>query len=207
MGTSDWYAPFPHLAKGALAEDFEQFKLRWISFLTALFHMMSDRNLLICPFILHKQYQHETAIQDCRYVSLHAHTHIYAPRPQAHHYLHSVRKTLPPPWARPWSDAHWPAAEPTSFIRGVRDSKHFHKAWSSLFSAEPDYDCGWCTPTCMMVNSANEISESHAMTVCFHFSNCSCICCQTVWSPYSKPVQLSGSHPVPIKPLIIIILA
>lgn len=76
MGTSDWYAPFPHLAKGALAEDFEQFKLRWISFLTALFHMMSDRNLLICPFILHKQYQHETAIQDCRYVSLHAHTHI-----------------------------------------------------------------------------------------------------------------------------------
>ena len=37
----------PHLAERALAEDFEQFKLRWISFLTALFYMVGDRNLLI----------------------------------------------------------------------------------------------------------------------------------------------------------------
>lgn len=163
--------------------------------------MVSDRNLLICPFILHKQYQHETA----SYANLHAHTH--APRPEAHHYLHSARKTLPPPWAHPWSDAHWPAAKPTSFIRGVGNSKHFRKACSSLFSAEQDYDCSCCTPTCMMEDSTDEINESHPMTVRFHVSNCSSTCCQTVWSPYSKPLQLSSSHPVPIKPLIISILA
>lgn len=29
----------------------------------------------------------------------------------------------------------------------------------------------------------------------------SCICCQTVWTPYSKPVQLSSLHPAPIEPL------
>lgn len=59
METSDLPSQFPHLAERALAKYFEQFKLRWISFLTALFHMMSDRNLLICPFILYKQYQHQ----------------------------------------------------------------------------------------------------------------------------------------------------
>lgn len=76
MEMSDCCAPFPHLAKRALAEDFEQFKLRWISFLTALFHMMSDRNLLIRPFILHKQYQYETTIQDAS-MSADTHTHIH----------------------------------------------------------------------------------------------------------------------------------
>lgn len=51
-----------HLAKRTLAKDFEQFKLRWIRFLTALFHMVSDRNLLIGPFILHKE---KTAYNIC----------------------------------------------------------------------------------------------------------------------------------------------
>lgn len=32
--------------------------------------MMGDRNLLICPVILHKQYWYETRTQDCRYVTL-----------------------------------------------------------------------------------------------------------------------------------------
>lgn len=73
METLDWSAVFPHLAKRALAEDFEQFKLRWISFLTALLHMVGDRNLLICPFVLHKQYQYLTSTQDSRYVILHTH--------------------------------------------------------------------------------------------------------------------------------------
>ena len=94
METFDWSALFPHLAKRALAEDFEQFKLRWISFLAALFHMVSDRNLLICPFILHKQYQNETT-------GISSHTHKDTHMLQSHHYLHSARKTLPPPWARP----------------------------------------------------------------------------------------------------------
>lgn len=147
-----------------------------------------------------------TRRQERRHVASYAHTRTYDPRPQASWYLHSARKTLPPPWARPWSDAHWPTAKATRFIRGARNSEHVHKDCSPL-SAAPNDDCGGCTPTCMTVNSANEISESHVITVCFHFSNCSCICYQTVWSPYSKPVQLSGSHPVPIKPLIIIILA
>lgn len=204
METFDLSAAFPHLAERALAEDFEQFKLRRISFLTALFHMVGDRNLFICPFILHKQHQYETATQNYRSDILHTRT--YAQRPEAHHYLHSVRKTLPPPWARPWSHVHWPAAKPNNFIR-VCNSNHFHKACSSLFSAEQDYECSCCTPTCMTEDSTDEISESHAITVRFHFSNSSSICCQTVWSPYSKPVQLSSSHPVPIKPLIISILA
>lgn len=101
METLDLSALFPHLAKRALAEDFEQFKLRWISLLTALFYMVGDRNLLICPIILQKQCQYETGTQGCRYVILHAHKYTHGPGPQAHHYLHSVRKTLPPPWARP----------------------------------------------------------------------------------------------------------
>lgn len=43
-------------------------------------------------------------------------------RLQAHPlYLHSARKTLPPPWARPWSDAHWPAAKATILIRGSQE--------------------------------------------------------------------------------------
>lgn len=79
-GTFDCSAVFPHLAKRALAEDFEQFKLRWISFLTALFHMVGDRNLLICPFILHKQYQYETSTRDGRYVILHACKHTHMPQ-------------------------------------------------------------------------------------------------------------------------------
>lgn len=62
-----------HLAKRALAEDFEQFKLRWIGLLTALFYMMGDRNLLICPVILHKQVQYETGTHGCCYSILHAH--------------------------------------------------------------------------------------------------------------------------------------
>lgn len=156
-------AEFPHLAERALAEDFEQFKLRWISFLAALFYMVGDRNLLICPFVLHKPYQYETAAQDCRSIILHA------PRPHAHHYLHSVRKTLPPPWARPWSHAHWPAAKPKQSVR-VSISKHFDKALSSLFSTEQDYECSCCTPTRMTEDSTDEIDESHGITVRFHFS-------------------------------------
>lgn len=51
-----------HLAKRTLAEDFEQFELRRIGFLTTLFHMMGDWNLLICPFILHKQLTNVTPL-------------------------------------------------------------------------------------------------------------------------------------------------
>lgn len=169
LDMSDWRTPFPYLAKRALAEDFEQFKLRWISFLTALFHMVGDRNLLIRSFILHKQHPHETAIQDRRHVSRHTHV----PRLQTHLYLHSVRKTLPPPWVHPWSDAHLPAAKPTSFIREVRSSTQFHNACSSMLSAEQDTDRGWCKPTCVTINSS-------AITVCLHCSKYSGICCQTV---------------------------
>ena len=75
METFDRSALLPHLAKRALAEDFEQFKLRWISFLAAFFHMVSDRNLLICPFVLHKQYQYEAAGMSS-YMHTHAHTHM-----------------------------------------------------------------------------------------------------------------------------------
>lgn len=86
---------FPHLAKRALAEDFEQFELRWISFLAALFHMVSDRDLLIGPFILHKQ----PALKKKKIK--HARLRVYVPEHHACCYLHSARKTLPPPLARP----------------------------------------------------------------------------------------------------------
>lgn len=76
METLSWcLLCFPHLAKRALAEDFEQFKLRRIRFLTALFHMVGDRNLLICPIILHKRYQYETATQHSRCAIRNAHEH------------------------------------------------------------------------------------------------------------------------------------
>lgn len=67
--TFDLSAPFPHLAERALAEDFEQFKLRWVGFLAALFHMVGDGNLLVCLFILHKNsigMRPPQALQVCR---------------------------------------------------------------------------------------------------------------------------------------------
>lgn len=188
---------FNHLAKRALAEDFEQFKLRWISLLTALFYMMGDRNLLICPIVLHKQYQYEKGTQGWTHVILHAHKHIHAPRPQAHYYLHSVRETLPPPWARPWSDVHWSAARPTNFIRGVGNSKQFHKACSILVFS-------WAGLWLQLLHAHmydGTFSRWNRWVTCnnnaFLFSNWSSIWCQTVWSPYSKPVQLSSC---PYKP-------
>lgn len=59
METYNWSSKFSHLAERALTEDFEQFKLRWISFLTALFHVVGDRNFLICPIILPKKFVYE----------------------------------------------------------------------------------------------------------------------------------------------------
>ena len=42
---------FPYFAKRALAKDFKEFELRWISLFAALLNVMGDRDLLIGAFI------------------------------------------------------------------------------------------------------------------------------------------------------------
>lgn len=176
---------FSHFAKWALAEDFEQFKLRGISFLAALFHVMSDWNLLVCPFILRGNSRCKKTVQ-IKHMQMCS---------KACRYLHSERTALPPPLARPWSDAHWPAAKPTTLISGLERSGRPHKTCCSLFlsGGRP-----WPQQPTQMHRDQNEQVTCAAFPLLVLRG--SCICCQTVWTPYSKPVQLSSLHPAPIEP-------
>lgn len=113
------------------------------------------------PTHTNTQYQYDAAAHSCMHVILRTPPHTHMPRPtiSAPHYLHSVWKTLPPPWARPWSDVHWPGTEPTQLVRWIRRCKHSDKSstsslfsWAGIWLVKKDL-CTCCTPTCMTEDS------------------------------------------------------
>lgn len=144
---------------------------------------MSDRNLLVCPFILHGNSR-------CKNTRLNTSNTMCS---EALRYLHSARTAPPPPLVHPWSDAHWPAAKPTPLISGLEHSRHSHKTCWPLFLSGG----GPWQPT-------QTHRDRNEQVTCVAFPllvlRGSCICCQTVWTPYSKPVQLSNLHPALIEP-------
>lgn len=149
---------FPYLAKRALTEDFKKLKLRRIRFLTALFHMMGDGNLFIRAVFLRERYRDETK------------TLAHEGWKVRCRYLHSVRKTLPPPLARPWSDVHWPVArsaekvhQPRRQQRTTSQSLLIVVLFVVFFCRGREYDCSCRTPTRMMEDWTDEIDESHAI--------------------------------------------